>query len=216
MTLPELALQVGYGRIGWAIVASATLLHLWPAARTLTRQHMALVLALALIAAMLPGQASYAFWLGLACQYPSGLLVGCCAATIWARMAGERARYQLPLSLVIALPPLGALLYLDALGLLTHGYFFWGFSEVAAPALALLGTVACLGSIATRGARPATLALFISLGLFTLLRLPSGNLWDALLDPLLWGWSCVALVSLVRRKLAQRSAAVPALAPAAT
>ena len=216
MTLPELALQVGYGRIGWAIVASAAVIHLWPAARTLTRRHIALVLALALTAAALPGQASFAYWLGLACQYPSGLLVGCCAATIWWRMSGEPAPYQLPLSLVIALPPLGALLYLDAIGLLTRGYFFWGFSEVAAPLLALLGSVACVVSIAMRGARPATLALFISLSLFTLLRLPSGNLWDALLDPLLWGWSCVALVSLVRRKLARRSAVDSALVPAAT
>lgn len=217
MNLPELTLQVGYGRIGWAVVATAALIQLWPAARTLTRQHLVMVLVMALMAVALPGQASYAYWLGLACQYPSGLLVGCCGATIWSRMSGERRRYQLPLSLAVVLPPLGLLLYLDAIGLLAHSYFFWGFSDVIAPAMALLGTVACVAAMAMRGVRPATLALFVALGLYTLLRLPTGNLWDALLDPLLWGWSCVALAGCVRTRLARRSAlAGSPLAPATT
>jgi hypothetical protein len=80
----------------------------------------------------------------------------------------------------------------------------------------LLGTLACVAAIATRGARPATLALFIALSLFTLLRLPSGNLWDAMLDPLLWGWSLVALLSVLRRRFARRGVVLaPAMAPAA-
>jgi hypothetical protein len=216
MNLPELAVQIGYGRIGWAVVASAVVIHWWPRAGQLKRAHAGLVMLVAVLAALLPGEMSYAYWVGLACQYPSGLLVGLCLTSIWWRLSGEPGRYRLPPAVAMVLPPVGLLLYLDAIGLLAQGFYFWGFGPALAPGAALLGMIACVAAIAMRGARAPALALFMALGLFTLLRLPSGNLWDAVLDPLLWCWSCAALVSLLRTRLTRGEAALPmqGLAPA--
>jgi hypothetical protein len=200
MNLPELALQIGYGRVGWAIVLAAAIIHATPAARRWTRYRVWAVLLAASAAVALPGQASYAYWLGLACQYPSGLLVGCCVASLWTRMRGERLVYRMPARLAIVIAPAGALLYLDAIGWLAQGFYFWGFSQLAVPALALAATGACVLSIARDGLRPSALALTIALSLFTLLRLPSGNLWDALLDPLLWAWACAAVIGMLRQR----------------
>jgi hypothetical protein len=44
-------------------------------------------------------------------------------------------------------------------------------------------------------------AVLGALLLFSIARLPSGNLWDALLDPLLWGWSLVSLGAAALRSL---------------
>lgn len=211
MILPELALQIGFGRVGWAIVAAAAIVHATPGARRWTRYRVWTVLLLTSAAVALPGQLSFAYWLGLACQYPSGLLVGCCVASLWTRLHGERLVYQMPSRLAIVIAPAGALLYLDAIGWLAHGYYFWGFSQLAAPLFALAATGACVASIARDGLRPSTLALIIALSLFTLLRLPTGNLWDALIDPLLWGWACAAVVSMLRkaRRLHRANATAP-------
>lgn len=203
MNLPELALQIGYGRVGWAIVAAAAIIHATPAARRWTHYRIWAVLLLTSVLVALPGPASFAYWLGLAWQYPSGLLVGCCVASLWTRMRPEHAVYKLPARLAMIIAPAGALLYLDAVGVLAQGFYFWGFSQLAAPLFALAVTGACVVSIARNGLRPSALALLIALSLFTLLRLPSGNLWDALLDPLLWGWACAAVIGMLRKARAK-------------
>lgn len=41
--------------------------------------------------------------------------------------------------------------------------------------------------------------------LFSLARLPTGNLWDALLDPLLWGWALATLGAAALRMRARRA-----------
>lgn len=199
MNLPELALQIGYGRVGWAIVAAAAIVHAAPRAWEWTAYRIWAVLLLASVLVALPGQASYAHWLGLACQYPSGLLVGCCVASLWTRLRPEPLVYKMPTRLALVIAPAGALLYLDAIGVLAQGFYFWGFSQLAAPLFALGATGACVVSIARNGLRTSALALLIALSLFTLLRLPSGNLWDALLDPLLWAWACAALIGMLRK-----------------
>lgn len=214
MNLPELALQVGYGRIGWAIVASAAMINLTPAARRMSRLKIWACMLAAAVLVALPGAASYAHWLGLAFQYPSALLVGCCIASLWMRLHGDRLVYQMPPRLAIAIVPAGALLYLDAVGWLSHGYYFWGFSPYAAPGFALAASIGCVVAIARAGLRPSTLALLTALSLFTLLRLPSGNLWDALLDPLLWGWACACVFAMLRKQRAgRRPVPVPVTAP---
>jgi hypothetical protein len=97
---------------------------------------------------------------------------------------------------------LGWVLLLDALAWFPVSIYAWGFGS-AAVALALLAA-ALLWLLS--GSR-ATVSLLAVLALFVLTRAPSGNLWDALLDPLLWlalqiGW----LFNLVRRhSMARRS-----------
>lgn len=196
MSLPDLAWQIAYGRLAWGVVIAAMLVALWPAARRLPRPAFGAVLAALALLMALPGEASPAYWLGLAFQYPSGMLLGLCLLGLHARWQGRPAGAAMPLSAAAAIAIAGAALYLDAIGWLSQGYYYAGFGPFGAPAVALAAIAGCaLALLRGRGGRQ-NLALLGALLLFTLLRLPTGNLWDAVLDPLLWAW---ALATLIRR-----------------
>lgn len=198
MSLPDLAWQIAYGRLAWGIVIAAMLVALWPVARRLPRRALGAFLFGIAVLTALPGEASPAYWLGLGFQYPSGMLLGLCLLGLRARWQGSEAGPFMPVSLAAAIAIAGAALYLDAIGWLSQGYYYAGYGPVGAPVVALIGTVGCLLALLRgRGGRQ-NLALLGALLLFTLLRLPTGNLWDAVLDPLLWGW---ALATLARRGL---------------
>lgn len=196
MTLPDLALQAVYGRLAWAVVLAAVLIALWPRARSHSRALVPVLLCGTVLLMLLPGAASPAWWLGLALQYPSGLLAFLCLVFLHARWLGRPAGAVLPLPLAATLALAGAVLYLDAIGWLALGVYYAGFGPLAAPVLAVLGVAGCALLLMRGQGGPANVALLCALLLFCLLRLPTGNLWDAVLDPLLWAW---ALTSLVRR-----------------
>ena len=196
MTLPELALQAVYGRLAWAVVLAALLIALLPQAWRRSRALVPGLLCGAVLAMLLPGPASPAWWLGLALQYPSGLLTFLCLVFLHARWLGRPAGAVLPLPLAATLALAGAVLYLDAIGYLALGVYYAGFGPLAAPVLAVLGVAGCALLLMRGQGGPGYVALLCALLLFCLLRLPTGNLWDALLDPLLWAW---ALASLARR-----------------
>lgn len=209
MSLPDLAWQIAYGRLAWAIVVASMLVALWPAQKKLPRAALASVLAAAAVVMALPGEASPAWWLGLGLQYPSGMLVGLCLLGLRARWQGVEAGAFIPLSVAVTVAIAGTALYLDAIGWLSQGYYYAGFGPIGAPVVALVAIVGCaLALLRGRGGRQ-NLALLGALLLFTLLRLPTGNLWDAVLDPLLW--AC-ALATLARHAV-RRNAAVPAMRP---
>lgn len=193
MNLPELSWQIAYGRISWAIVLAALVIGLWPRSRAFPRTWLAGLLAGMAALMCLPGPASPAYWLGLAAQWPSGLLTGLCLAkllTAWQGSSRQRMMTPGP-AFLVALA--GIAVYLDAVGLLSVGFYYWGFSALAAPMVALLLALAATVA-AVRGSLPMhALALVMAMTLFAVLRLPTGNLWDALLDPLLWTWALVAL-----------------------
>ena len=204
MTLPDLASQFVYGRLAWAAVCAALLFVLIPLLRpgALSRRAMtALLLAVAAVF-LLPGAASPAYWLALAFQYPSGLLFGCCVLKLRQHWDGngDAAPLMTPL-LASVLAVTGLALYLDAMGLLTQGFYYAGFGPTAAPLLAVVGAIGCAEALVQGRARPQAGALLTTILLFTMLRLPTGNLWDALLDPLLWGWAVATLaVNAVRNR----------------
>jgi hypothetical protein len=78
-----------------------------------------------------------------------------------------------------------------------------GFGPEAARAGLLIGlaaVVAVVGGLPRR----ASLAAMASLVLFAVWRLPTGNIWDALLDPLLWGWAIFSLVARWRTRRRDR------------
>jgi hypothetical protein len=201
MTLPDLASQIVYGRIGWAIVAATVVCALWRGAVPLARTGVAVILAGALALMALPGNLSPAWYLGLAFQYPSGLLVGCCLVRLTERWNGARRSAAMPPSLAGVLAVAGTLLYLDAIGFLTSGYYYAGFGGILAPVVAVILAGACALAIVRHHARGAAAAVLGAVVLFSVLRLPSGNLWDALLDPLLFGWAIAALlVGALRRR----------------
>ena len=126
--------------------------------------------------------------------------VACCAMTIWVNAQGATGYRVLPTGLAAALVVVGAVLYADSVGWLHLGLYAQGYGREAAIAGLLLGAVAVL-AVALGRHRGVALAVLLSLMLFAVFRLPSGNLWDALLDPWLWLW---ALCSLVARWRASR------------
>jgi len=151
------------------------------------------LLVTVLVWVALPGTASVSYWLGLAFKAPSlssGLL-----GLFWlvkalrpsppdaTELAGP-APWATALGWLAVL--LGWLLLLDLLALLPVALYGWGFGTPALGAVCLL----LLAGWMRWGAEPAAwswLALpAVVLLLFVLTRWPSGNLWDALLDPLLW------------------------------
>jgi len=213
MTLPDLASQFVYGRLAWAAVTAAVLFALLPLLRSASLSRRARSALLAGIAALflLPGAASPAYWLTLAFQYPSGLLFGCCLLKLrqhWDGQDGGAPVMTPPLAAALALT--GLVLYLDAMGLLTQGYYYAGFGPTAAPMLAVLGAIGCAVALVRGHARAQAGALLTTILLFTLLRLPTGNLWDALLDPLLWGWAVVTLaINAVRNRVRTPATTAP-------
>jgi hypothetical protein len=204
MTLPDLANQIVYGRIGWAIVAATVACALWRGQAPLARTGVAAILAGALALMALPGNLSPAWYLGLAFQYPSGLLVGCCLVRLTERWNGTHRNAAMPPSLAGVLAVAGTLLYLDAVGFLTSGYYYAGFGGVLAPLVAVILAGGCALAIARHHARGTAAAVLGAVVLFSVLRLPSGNLWDALLDPLLFGWAIAALLAGALRRRGRR------------
>ncbi|QOY92705.1 hypothetical protein IM543_13915 [Massilia sp. UMI-21] len=198
MGLPELSWQFVYARLAWALVLAALVAGAWPAGRRLPRRALAGIAAASLLLMALPGQASPAWHLGLAFQYPSGMLAALCAVKLHARWRAAPAAASglagaMPLRLAAVLAAVGSVLYLDAIGLLTLGLYYAGFGPRLTPLLAMLLALACAAAI-VRGRSPAQAgAALAAVLLFSLARLPTGNLWDALLDPLLWGWALFAL-----------------------
>jgi hypothetical protein len=148
---------------------------------------------------LVPGPWSPVYWLGLAFQAPSLMSVVLClfwgAGQLRPGMAEplDPAQRRVFWWLSTAGIALGWLLLLDTFAVLPFSLYATGFSPAA---VGLTGVVACLPWVmlgAQHPARAVSLRLGTVLLLYVLLRLPSGNLWDALLDPLLWlllqlGW----------------------------
>ena len=193
MSLPELSWQIVYGRLAWGIVLATIACAIWPRAWQLSRGKAGALLGGGALLLALPGAASPVYWLGLAFQWPSALLLGLCMVRLHAAWRGQGADATMNPALAMLIALAGLVLYLDAFGLTAFGLYYWGFSAHAAPGLALLLAGGAAAAALYRQALPQAMALLLAVVLFALLRLPSGNLWDALLDPLLWIWTLIFL-----------------------
>lgn len=191
MTLPELGTQFVYARFAWGVVLAALLLAAWRRRGAVAPRRVLVVTLLAVGSMWLPGAASPAFWLGLALQQPSALLTALCLLSLH---RAEPAATRAPALAKVApwLAALGAALYVDALGWTRFEWYALGAEPRLAPLAALvLGGVA-LAALRTPSTRRIGWALSLAMLVHSVLRLPTGNLFDALLDPLLW-LVCVAL-----------------------
>lgn len=249
MSLPDLALQIVYGRLAWALVAAALLLAILPVLKpalfskllsklvpgasdksparpplSATAVHarrstanaalVAGVILASVLLMALPDAASPAYWLTLVFQYPSALLVGFSLVSLRSRWLGLPVRLVMAPALALPLVAAGLVLYLDAFGVLALGMYSGGFGGVAAPLAACLVALACAVAIVRGRATAGAAALLVAVLLFSVLRLPSGNLWDALLDPLLWSWALGSVVVAGARLRAARRARQMAPPPA--
>jgi hypothetical protein len=214
MTLPDLALQTFYGKVAWVLVLVALLQTL--ATRLVpgfAQRHMRAVMAGTVVLAALPAEWSPAWWLTLAFQYPSGLLAGCALVAFEAQRKGQAPALLLPPAMAMPLALLGVILYLDTFGVLSLGLYYGGFGAVGAPLLGCCAIAACAFAILRGHAVQPALALLTGLLLYALLRLPTGNLWDALLDPLLWAWAVASAIVAGVRRAAPAGAGVPVAEP---
>jgi hypothetical protein len=179
----------------WSLVPAAAALMLGPRRPGVGGRTgvLAWLVALLLAAwAWVPGPWGLAYWLGLAFQMPS--LVSCLLAVSVVQRAvacgaQDRAsaeRDPRAAMYVGAGVLLGWVLMLDTFALLPVSVYAWGFGAGAfmvVCALALLPWVV-QGLSAWRAS--GVWQVGVALALFGLWRWPSGNVWDALLDPWLW------------------------------
>ncbi len=180
--LPYAAVLPLWVKLSWALVMSAVVLRLtyrfkptvWPA-------------AVVAVVMLLPRTDVLSGYLALAFQTPSLVLVAW-ALWCWADVLQLREPVATtPTPVAAAGVLLGWALVLDTLnywpGWFTLQWYALGF-ESAGLWLALVGVAAALlwGQVSKRWVLSA-LAVFAA---YVWLRLPTGNVWDALLDPFVW------------------------------
>ena len=140
-------------------------------------------IALAVMAwAVVPGLWSPTYWLGLAFQLPSLMTVGVCTIALASHWSASRHySFSAKISTMQWLGILlGWLLLLDTFVVLPFSLYRWGYSPAM---LALLLVIAAMLWVFSR-ARGAVTVLMV-MALFVITRLPSGNVFDAVIDPLL-------------------------------
>lgn len=204
--------------VGWAVVLAALALRItgvpWPLRRALGGMVAAWTL--------LPGALSPAYWLGLAFQAPSLALLLVAAVSLFiayrsgpvSKAATETGARDCAEAKPVGIAPtgravdvaaitgivLGWLLLLDTFALLPFPLYAIGFSTAAVAVVAIAVFLPWIVVGAREGGATVALAGAVITAVFVATRLPTGNLWDALLDPLLWlalqvGW----LVRVLRR-----------------
>ena len=184
--LPDAGLVGVNLSLSWSVVLAW--LGAWGVARWTSRPGVQAGVALALaLWAWLPGAFTPDYWLGLAFQAPSLVTTLLCAGLLYDRFARSGARLPEPgrrSALALALLGVGAgwTLLCDTFALLPVPLYAWGFSPLATALVALVTTLPWV--VGRDGRRPWLVPLAVLL--FVALRLPSGNVWDAVLDPWLW------------------------------
>lgn len=174
-----------YLSLGWGLVLAwlaVWLLQCRGAANARLKFWLPLVL---LVGCLLPGPVSPAYWLGLAFRAPS-VLSALLGAAVLLRHYRPQAMGDDPLDALRpwALVPmlLGWALLLDTFALWPASLYALGFAPITLGVLGLLGLLPWL----LRGAWVPSALFTAALVLHVSLRLPSGNVWDVLLDPWLW------------------------------
>jgi hypothetical protein len=189
--LPDLVVMQLWLHVGWALVlaggGAAVMAQL--CAPLMMRRVFATVLGLWVL---MPGNLSAAYWLGLAFQAPSVLGALACAYVGWAALRPTVARVAdtapRPLrwegGLVVCGVLLGWALLLDTFAQLPWALYPLGFGQPVLLALSVLAVLPLLQAGAVR--RVSAWLAPVALALFVLLRLPTGNAFDGVLDPWLW------------------------------
>lgn len=216
-SLPALGWMQLWLRLGWAVVLAALVVGLWGCLSrrrggVLPALGVRVSAALVLLVCLLPQDASPAFWLGLAFQAPS-LGAGVLAALVLARhgllgarwMAGAQETLRQCADGALGGVLLGWVLLLDSFAVWPVFFYPSGFGPGAWLVVLVLATVGWAWQGSAWRAHRAALVVLAVWGLFGLTRLPSGNVWDALLDPWLFGLCHVMVVADCWRRYKKRS-----------
>lgn len=202
--LPTLMATQIWLHLGWGVVLAW--LGAGLTARMSSRKGVQLgVAAMLAVAAGFSGPWAPVYWLGLAFQAPSGVTVLLCAVALVRRFLGRAYRVvsgvRFPWLLTFAGILLGWLLMLDTFALLPWQLYALGFSALVPAMLVLLILAPWALRSCAKGPSSQALCLLAAVLAFAALRLPSGNVWDAVLDPWLWlGLQVVGVRALIRRR----------------
>ncbi len=201
--LPDAALRPIGVHMLWGILLAAAG---WRAGYRLPARWRAGFAALIALWSLIPGPASPAYWLEMAFAAPSWTSALLCVFYLQMHLhqtaglgegASGKAPADIPWPWTIAGIALGWVLALDTFALLplTDSVYAWGFTPLATLVLVLVAASAWL-------VRPdwATALPVLAIVLYVLTRLPSGNVWDAVTDPLLWLYLHGAVVLRVWRQ----------------
>lgn len=190
--LPPLWLTQFWQGLGWSVVLA------WLGVIVVRRFSLrpAVHVGVALLMAgwtWLPGPWSPDYWLALAFQAPSVLTVLLCGLLLWQALGRKTEGHEQDATrnaggsvLVWAGVLLGWALLMDTLALLPVQLYSWGFNPLAVALVAGVGLLPWLLVPAGQVLRPLQCVLLAALLVFVALRLPTGNVWDAVLDPWLW------------------------------
>ena len=203
--------------VGWALVLGAATARLLQPVQRLARTGAIL---LVMLLCLLPNEWSPSWWLGLAFQTPSLVLQMLCALYLYrAWRTAYRAHVALsepdtltsniawPASLVWAAIVLGWLLLLDTFAWFDVALYAIGFTPYAVLAALLFACLLQLISARsahaahTQHCRELAAVILIALLLHVFTRLPTGNVWDALLDPWLWLWAHLIMLMRLKRSV---------------
>ena len=200
--LPSAQSLVWARHVVWAVVMAAIGVGLSSRMVRIPRLSRYLPWLLALWA-WVPGPWGASYWLGLAFQIPSlsaaflalsVLLFEPAQPTLAPRGPSPQAIFWGVAWTWLAVVT-GLLLLLDTFAVFDFSVYQWGFTPLALALALALALLPWIVSGAQGLRQPAVGSLLAALILFLLTRWPSGNLWDAVLDPWLW---LVALVHLLR------------------
>lgn len=144
--------------------------------------HPLLLVALVAVLLALPKKVSLLYYWVLVWQYPSLLLVGLCVLDWWRSGQRDPSDSRAPVMAMVGVV-LGWLLLLDMFVYLPFSLYAWGTgTQALGMVLLALSFYWVVGGIESIQA----LMWGVVLGVFVLLRLPTGNVWDSVLDPWLW------------------------------
>lgn len=195
--LPSPSVMHFWLRLGWGTVLAClgvvAMGRFAPVSARSSTWPITVAAALAL-SAWLPGPYSPAYWLGLAFQAPSVVTALLCAGILNERLVPSSlargpapAPNRLKTAFAITGVVLGWALLLDTLAWLPLQLYAWGNSAAAVGLVLVAAAVpwVVLGG-GPQALRARTWVVSIALLVFVAWRLPTGNVWDAVLDPWLW------------------------------
>lgn len=196
---PCIELQSIAMHIGWAMVLGAITVFLL---RPFPKQLRIGSVVLVMLACIMPGEWSPSWWLGLAFQTPSLTLQGIgllYLVRMWhlkdtppINTVSSTAYARWPNSLLFLASILGWILALDTFAAFDLQLYAIGFSSYAVlttlALAALLQWMSMRYGDAPQMQRHRDLAAILvgAMAIHLLTRLPTGNAWDALMDPWLW------------------------------
>jgi hypothetical protein len=163
--------------------------------------------------ACVPGAWGLSFWLGLAFQTPRLIAMALSLHYLWHRLATRKWPHTVQASSLASSAQrspwlyryavlgvvLGCLLLLDTFAYLPVSLYAWGFSPLAYALGLLLALVPWVLGVRLSQTAPSPALLFV-LAVFGFTRWPTGNVWDAVLDPWLFLGLHIYLVARYRAR----------------